>query len=48
MKQHYYEANRRNRNDSNTTTPHEMEVERYLITKGIEYVKEKDKLEGTV
>ena len=42
MKQKYYENNRRLRNSPLTTTPHEKLVAKYLNSRGIKYVPEKE------
>ena len=42
MKQHYCEANRKERNSPLTTTPQEKLVEKYLKSKKIEYEKERE------
>jgi len=47
MKQQYYEANRKARNDPRTTTPHEKAVEKYLKSRGIKYIREKELFTGS-
>lgn len=47
MKQQYYEANRKKRNNPANTTPQEKVVEKYLKSKKIAYIKEYERMCGS-